>query len=249
MTPLFGANREKRRQEVKSILGTDKPHDNKGNAAGSRAYLRRHIFAILALCLLLLSLTAATYYFNRLAVLREQVRNLRADIRSAVQMRQNTIPGLVMAVNLFTVHESKLMLRTLQAREDSLKPPGEKDRLREALKEATGSDFSPESVSKFMAVAENYPQLLSSQSYQLLITNVAEVESQISQQRIQYNDAAQQYNRLLSTVPAVILGRLMGFGPEPYFEWDGKSEWDFVENPMQGEPLLKMKPVDAIPEQ
>ena len=180
------------------------------------------------------------YYFNALIVAKQQVENLRAQIEGAIQMRENIIPGLTMAVDRFIGHERGVFLSAIKAREDSLSGPKDTEDLVQALEEIKGSDFSPSDLSRFMAVAENYPTLVSSQSYQLLIDQIGDVENKIYEKRIEYNDAVNVYNTQLSTVPANLVGAIMRFRLEPYFEWDREPEWVFAGSEAGG-PSLRME--------
>ncbi|GAI82637.1 unnamed protein product [marine sediment metagenome] len=156
-------------------------------------------------------------------------------------MRQNIIPGLTAAVNQFINHERNVFLSAVKAREDSLSMSKDIEKLIQSLKEISGRDFPPNALSRFMAVAENYPRLVSSPPYQLLISQIADVENQIYNKRIEYNDAVNVYNTYLSTFPANMVGRPMRFRLQPYFSWENKPEWVFPANPDSGEPPLEMK--------
>ena len=173
--------------------------------------------------------------------MKQQVNNLRSQIESGLQMRQNIVPALTVAVSQFLSHEKGVFLSAVKARENSLSMPKDMEKLVQSLKEISGKDFSPDALSRFMAVAENYPRLVSSESYQLLIAQIVDVENQIYNKRIEYNDAVNLYNTRLSTFPGNAAGWIMFFRLEPYFEWDKKPEWVFAADLEPGEPTLGMK--------
>ncbi|GAF88286.1 unnamed protein product [marine sediment metagenome] len=91
-----------------------------------------------------------------------------------------------------------------------------------------------------MAVAENYPQLVSSQPYKVLVERIAKAEDQIYDKRVEYNNSVNVYNTRLSTFPANLIGRVMYFRLQPYFSWDDKPEWVF-EGENQKTKNLKLK--------
>jgi LemA protein len=201
-----------------------------------RRYYKHTIIALfVAFCII-----RNIYYFNTLTIMRQQVTNIHAQIESALQMRQNLIPALTIVVYQFINHEKNVFLKAVEARENSLSGGRDTKELLNSLKQLTGMDVSSNDLARFMAVAENYPQLVSNQSYQLLIGRITDVENQIYQKRIEYNDTVNNYNTRLSTFPVNVIGRCMGFYLKPYFKWENKAEWLFVTSPEEGELPVNM---------
>ena len=236
MPEALGRNsKANRKEKLQRILGSEQPN-RKGRAHAVRRYVGQHLRILLAA--LLIALVAAThiYYFNVLTAMMQEVSSLRAQIESGLQMRQNIVPSLTAAVNRFMSYERGVFIAAVDSRENALSVSKDMDKLIESLKEISGRDVSPSDLSKFMAVAENYPQLVSIESYKLLIAQIADVENQLYNKRVEYNDTVRRYNTRLSTFPANLAGRMMGFGLEPYFAWDKKPEWAFPADPEWGEP-------------
>jgi len=155
-------------------------------------------------------------------------------------MRQNVIPSLTVALNRFIAYEKNVMLTAVKARKDAVTMSEDLEKLGQFVQQLSNRDLSPESLSRFIAVAENYPQLASTQAYKVFITQIGQVEAQIYEKRIEYNNAANLYNTRLSTFPANLVGAILGFHREPYFTWDKGPEWVFVTDEQSGEPPLKM---------
>lgn len=240
-------SKTKRKEQLRSILDPEHVH-KKGRLYAFRQYVAEHFKVILAAAVVAACVFTHIYYFNRLTTMTQQVSNLRAQIESGLQMRQNIVPALAMVVHQFINHENNVFLAAVEARQKSLNASKEMDRLIQGLKSLTGEDISSKTLSRFMAVAENYPQLVSSQSYQLLINQIAEVENQIYEKRVEYNDAVNVYNTRLSTFPVNIMGRAMRFGLQPYFSWENKPEWVFEADPQLPESPLKMQSQKSSPE-
>ena len=74
------------------------------------------------------------------------------------------------------------------------------------------------SLSKFQAVAENYPDLKASATYQNLMKELSDTETRIASARMRYNQATNFYNSRLRMFPGIIFGFVMGFSPEMTFE-------------------------------
>ena len=237
MPEALGRNSEANRKEkLQRILGSEQP-DRKGGARAVRRLVVQCLRILLvALIIALVVITAYVYYYNVLTAMDQQVNSLRAQIESGLQMRQNIVPSLTVAVNRFMTYEKGVFMAAVDSRENALSVPKDVDKLIESLKKISGRNVPPSDLSRFMAVAENYPQLVSIESYKLLIAQIADVENQVYNKRVEYNDVVRRYNTRLSTFPANLAGKVMGFGLEPYFAWDREPEWAFSAGPEWGEP-------------
>ena len=155
-------------------------------------------------------------------------------------MRQNIVPALTVVVYQFINHEKNVFLKTVEARGSSEKSSYELDGLKKDLLNISTGPMSKGALSKFIAVAENYPQLVSSQAYQLLITQISDIEKQIYEKRLEYNNEVNAYNTKLSVFPDNAISLTLGFHLQPYFEWDDGPEWVFTTTQDQGELPVSM---------
>jgi LemA protein len=142
-------------------------------------------------------------------------------------MRQNVVVSLTATVDQFISHEQDVFSSAMETRKDAMGVSSDLKRLIQSAKEFSGDKFSPGGLTRLMAVAENYPQLVSNQPYNVLVAKIADVETQIYDKRNEYNDAVNAYNTRLSTFPVNIIGRILRFRLQPYFEWYDKPEWVF----------------------
>ncbi|GAG16738.1 unnamed protein product, partial [marine sediment metagenome] len=164
-----------------------------------------------------------------------------------LQMRENVVPSLTIAVNGFLGYEKNLFLSAVNSREKSLSLAEDMDNLIQSLQRIPAGDFTPHDLSRLLAVAENYPQLVSIESYKLLIAQIAAVENQVYEKRVEYNSVVAEYNTRLSTFPANAAGATMGFVLKPYFSWDKKPEWSFSADPDSAEPPFRMRAGESAP--
>ena len=67
-----------------------------------------------------------------------------------------------------------------------------------------------------LVLAENYPALCASQTFQGLLGELVEAENQVYARRIAFNEAIRAFNTELGRFPNVILGRAMGFAGRSY---------------------------------
>jgi LemA protein len=79
-------------------------------------------------------------------------------------------------------------------------------------------------LGRLIAVAENYPDLKTSQTVNDLMSAVREVENEIARHRYTYNNIAQQYNTMIDTIPSNLIARTMGFTKIEYLEFGEETE-------------------------
>ena len=166
---------------------------------------------IAAAALVLVLLSATVYYYNYFTVEYYKTSLEKTQIEAELQRRNDLIPNLVKAVNDYMAFENKIFKHAADARSalNSLK----------SIPEASPSQLSLQnSLSKFQAVAENYPDLKASATYQNLMKELSDTETRIASARIRYNGAANFYNSRLRMFPGIIFGFVMGFNPVKTFE-------------------------------
>ena len=71
-----------------------------------------------------------------------------------------------------------------------------------------------------IAVAESFPELKASASFNDLMKNLTDTENQIQFARRYYNGAVNNLNTRIATVPDLVVARLFGFAPAEYFEFE-----------------------------
>jgi len=217
---------EKRQEKVRVVLGAENFQKKKWFHVLWR-FIVAHYLSISITTLVVACVYTHIYYYNRLIKMEQQIGNLRADIGAGLQMRCNIVSGLTATVNRFISHEQGVFTSAMQTRKDSMGISNDLKKLIESAEELSPDKFSSAGLTKLMAVAENYPQLVSSQPYKVLVEKIGQVESQIYDKRIEYNNAVNVYNTCLSTFPVNIVGRILRFGIQPYFLWDEEAEWVF----------------------
>jgi LemA protein len=74
------------------------------------------------------------------------------------------------------------------------------------------------SLSKLMALAEQYPDLKLSSNFQSLMAALIEVEKDLATERIKLNDMVNTYTTNVAKFPCNMFAVLYGFPRSPYFE-------------------------------
>lgn len=233
-------DREKqRRQELKAILDiSDEPSVSfrKKLRGWTAEYYKPALASIL---ILLVTITYVSYY-NVFVQMRAKVRGSRAQVMGALQMRQNLVPALTVLMHHFIKHEENIFLNTAKVREGA--PDGKQpwEGLTKSLKAIETGGVTPGAMSRLLATAENYPQLYSSQSLQLMIGKLTDAENTVLTKRNEYNMTVTTYNAYLNTFPANFVATSLRFSEEPFFTCDDKPEWVFAQGQKGTEFFLSM---------
>jgi LemA protein len=160
------------------------------------------------------------YYYNRLTTFKYDVVNAKAKVESAIQYRANLVPVLIKSVTNFVEHEDNVFFRAVDARDRSLTT----GQVSEELEKAAEGPIE-EILARIMAIAEQYPDLKVSESFQLFMKQVTEAEAEILKQRIEYNNKANIYTTALSIFPGNLYAAVFNFPCYEYFKGIHKSEW------------------------
>jgi LemA protein len=74
-------------------------------------------------------------------------------------------------------------------------------------------------LGRLLAIAENYPELRSSENFLALQTQLEGTENRISVARQDYNEAVNEFNGFIRRFPYNITAKVFGMGtPREYFE-------------------------------
>src|SRR5438874_12079594 len=129
-----------------------------------------------------------------------------------LQQQTDLIPNLVETVKEITKQEQAVFGEIAQARSQllSANAPADKIAANQRLDGALG---------RLLAIAENYPQLRSSENFLRLQDELAGTENRISVERKRYNDTLQDYNTYVQQFPNSIFAASAGFKPNTaYFQ-------------------------------
>jgi len=228
----------KRQEKVRVVLGPEHFQKKRWLHSFGR-FIADYYMPITITLLTVACIYVHIYFYNTLTVMKQQIVNLGAQVEAGLQMRENIVTGLTDVVKGFITHEEGIFTSAMETRKDSMSVSNDLKKLIKSAKEFSGSDFSEAGLTKLMAVAENYPQLVSSQPYKELVIQIAKVESQIYDKRLQYNEVVNTYSTQLRTFPCNLIGRILRFKKHPYYSWDNKAEWVFEPENQNEKPKAK----------
>ncbi len=165
---------------------------------------------IILVVVVLLALWAVTGY-NRFVRVGEQVTAQWAQVENQYQRRFDLIPNLVETVKGVAKQETAVFTAIAEARTkySGALTADEKAKAASQVESALG---------RLLAIAENYPNLQSSQSYRDLMTSLEGTENRISVERMKYNDLVRVFDTAVKTFPSSLLAKVFGVAERAYFE-------------------------------
>jgi LemA protein len=170
------------------------------------------IVAILVVGIVFVALYFGTY--NNLVGLEETVDEKWAQVEQELQRRYDLIPRVVNASKLYINYEGSILQNVTELRSQWASAMNSGDL--GAINDATGKLDS--AVSNLIVVIENYPDLKASQLVEDLIVELEGTENRISTERMRYNEAVRDYNRVRRSFPANMWAAGWGFEGREYFE-------------------------------
>src|SRR5271168_2723051 len=141
---------------------------------------------------------------NQMVTLNETVKSDFAQVDVVLQRRADLIPNLVETVKGIAAQEVTVFDDIAKARAQYLSSQTPSDKI------ASSNALYGMEV-KVLALAENYPQLKSNESFLKLQDELAGTENRIAVERKRYDDAIQGYNTFIGLFPNSIFAGWAGF--------------------------------------
>jgi len=166
---------------------------------------------ILAAMIGLAVIAPAVWLYNRLVADRNLVRQGFADIDVQLKRRADLVPQLVEAVRGYAAHEKALLTSVAELRTAAVAEPKVAERF--AHERQLG-----ERLEKLVLLQESYPALKADANFRDLAQKLVEIEDSLQYARRFYNGAVQQYVTRIESFPDVLMAKVFGFRPMPFFE-------------------------------
>ncbi|HEX6309199.1 MAG TPA: LemA family protein [Longimicrobiales bacterium] len=171
---------------------------------------------------LTLTLLVSGCGYNRIQELDEQTEQMRANIDTELQRRNDLIPNLVATVDEVAAFEQETQTGVAQARAGLTQA---QQQMSQALSEGDAGDLSAadadvqRNLDLFINVAvEAYPTLRANENFMRLQDELTETENRISVSRRDYNEAVTTYNTYIRRFPQLITAKVIGADRKEQFE-------------------------------
>jgi LemA protein len=159
---------------------------------------------------------------NGMATGDQEVKASWANVETAYQRRADLIPNLVKTVQGVANFEKSTITDVIAARASATQVKLDASDLSEAniaKYQAAQSQLSG-SLSRLMAVAENYPQLKATENFSELQSQLEGTENRIKEERDRFNGTVKGFNNKVVTFPSSLIASFSGFAQKGYFQAD-----------------------------
>jgi LemA protein len=149
--------------------------------------------------------------YNSLVRVQENVDQAWANIEVMLKQRADELPNLIDTAEYFLKQEREVLEEITRARtavQDAQGPRGEAE-ADNILREALGDLF---------AVAEDYPELQSSEQFQQLQERIAGLEERIADRREFYNESTTIYNTRIRQIPEILIAQALSLESRELFD-------------------------------
>ncbi|GAB7547737.1 LemA family protein [Cupriavidus sp. 8B] len=158
--------------------------------------------------------------YNTIQSQDEQVKASWSEVVNQYQRRADLVPNLVNTVKGYASHEREVLTQVTEARARVgaiqaspalLNDPAAFARFQAAQGQLTGS------LSRLLAVSENYPQLKADASFRDLQAQLEGTENRIAIARNRYIQGVQGYNVTVRSFPSNLTAMAFGYKEKPNF--------------------------------
>ncbi|HUV79646.1 MAG TPA: LemA family protein [Candidatus Bathyarchaeia archaeon] len=169
---------------------------------------------LVSLIILVLLISLIIYFFliyNRFQSLKNAGEATLGQVKVAMKKRLDMIEQLVDSVKSYARFERDTFekITTMRASIGKASP----DELTRIDGESRGL------LGNILAVAENYPELKTSETVVLTMNAIKELEEEIARHRYTYNNIIQEFNTMLDVVPSKFVGSSIGLKKRDYLEF------------------------------
>lgn len=157
---------------------------------------------------------------NQLVSKDQAVESAWSDVLTDYQRRYDLIPNLVATVQAYAEHETETFLQVTEARTNATSFVISKEVLDDPesfQKFQTLQGDITASLSRLLAVSENYPELKANETFLSFQSQLEGTENRISVSRKRFNEAVNDYNKYLKYFPNNIIGSMFNFKEKSYF--------------------------------
>lgn len=171
--------------------------------------MKKTLLIVLAIVVVIVLFVVGKY--NTLVGLDQSVKTAWSQVENVYQRRLDLIPNLVNTVKGAAAQESGVLIAVVNARANATKVTVDiKDAKAFAEYQRVQGEVSS-SLSKLLAVVENYPTLQSIQAFRDLMTQLEGTENRITVERKNFNETVNNLNTALRRFPTNIIASMFNF--------------------------------------
>src|SRR2546421_10961005 len=164
---------------------------------------------VLALVIAGASISSGCSY-NTFVSKEESIKAQWAQVENQLQRRNDLIPNLVETTKGIAQQEKDVFGQIAESRAKMAGARTPEETIQAANQQSAA-------LGRLLVVAENYPQLRSSESFNRLMDELSGTENRIAVERMRYNERVQDYNISRRQFPSNVTASLFGFKEYPLF--------------------------------
>lgn len=162
--------------------------------------------------------------YNGMIKLNESVKTAWSQVENVYQRRTDLIPNLVSTVKGYASHEAEVLEWVTKARADATKVTVDVNDAESFAKFQQTQGQLSSSLSRLLAVVENYPDLKANQNFLELQAQLEGTENRIAVERKNFNEIVNAYNIFLRSFPNNIIAWMFNFELAEQFKADEGAE-------------------------
>ena len=170
------------------------------------------IIIILVVAIVILWYIITSNTLNKAIV---KIEEAASGIDSALTKRYDVLTKMLDTVKGYVKHEKDVIIDTIKLRKGMTLE--EKNTVNNKMNEA---------FSKLNVVAENYPDLKTSENFKILQQSITDVEEHLQAARRLYNANISSFNQMIVTFPTSIIAKIKNLDKKEFFEVDNLKKED-----------------------
>ena len=166
---------------------------------------------VVAIAIVLVIVAWTTGKYNSFVALNQKADTQWAQVENQFQRRFDLVPNLVNTVKGITKQELEVFTAIAEAR---TRYSGAQTT---DAKVAAANEYQS-ALGRLLVITENYPQLKSSDSFNLLMAELAGTENRVAAERGRFNEVVGEYNIAIKRIPGSLVAMLFGFDQKELFK-------------------------------
>ncbi len=177
---------------------------------------------VVVLALVVVGIVYMIGIYNALVGLREGVKVAWANIDVLLKQRHDELPKLIDACKRYMQFEQETLEKVMRARNAVFQASGSGN----VAAVGAAEQQLRSGIGRLFAVAENYPQLKSDETFRHLQTRITGLEECIADRREFYNDQVNLNNIRIKVFPDALIASSFSFGAAQLLEFSTDEKRD-----------------------
>lgn len=186
--------------------------------------LRKNLGLFITLGVVLILFGYGCNGYNGLVKSDQEIKKVWGNVETQYQRRTDLYSSVIKTIEGSANFEKTTLKEVMSARASATQVKVDINDPATLAKYQAAQGQLQSAFGRLMAVAEAYPDLKTTKSFQDFQTQIEGTENRIGVARKDYNDAVQQYNLTVKVFPKNILANIFGYKEKAYYQANPGSE-------------------------